>query len=268
MLSVTIADENDPGGRMERSDVQMGVEGPMVKHGTALVSMGRDRWVVGDGESISIGRQSSCEVRIGAGDPGPEDLGVSRRAATLSHAQGRIWIRNDSTTQPVRVQPDAGEGYVLDRGDMVSLAESRVDLVVEGQVKTYRITVELPVGTARRDEDEPVTVSPATQGALPLKPRERRLLAALCEPLLKGSGRQARPASYREVAARLRLSDHTVRNQLDALRDELLRRGIPGMIGPDAKDNLARYAVRSGSVTPSDLTALEEERGNRGFVGG
>lgn len=246
----------------------MGVEGPMVKHGTALVSMGRYRWALGDGESISIGRQSACDVRIGDGERGPEDLGVSRRAATLSHAQGRIWIRNDSTTQPVRVQPDVGEGYVLDRGDMVSLAESRVDVVVEGQVMSYRITVELPTGATRCDRDEPATVSPATQGAIPLKPRERRLLAALCEPLLTGSGPQARPASYREIAARLGLSDHTVRNQLDALRDELLRRGIPGMIGPDAKDNLARYAVRSGSVTPSDLTELEEERGFRGFVGG
>ena len=254
------ADENDFGSQQERFQLRAAAESPVIKYGTALVSMGRHRWVLGDGESISIGRQSACDVRIGGSEPGPEDLGVSRRAATLSHAQGRIWIRNDSTTQPLHVLPDVGEGYVLEhRGDMVSLAESRVDLVVEGQVLTYRVTVELPAGATPRDPDEPATISPATMGALPLKPRERRLLAALCEPLLTGSGRQARPASYREIAARLHLSDHTVRNQLDALRDELLRRGIPGMIGPDAKDNLARYAVRSGSVTPSDLTALEEE---------
>jgi len=142
---------------------------------------------------------------------------------------------------------------------MVSLAEAFMDVVLEGQIMTYRLSVELPRLASQADNDEPPTISPATQGTLPLTPRERRLLAALCEPLLVASGREVRPASYREIAARLHLSDHTARNQLDALRDQLLRLGIPGMLGPQAKDNLARYAVRSGSVTAADLEALGEK---------
>jgi len=224
----------------------------------ALISYERLRWALAEGESLSVGRQSTCDIRVGSPDPGPEDLGVSRRATTLSHAQGRIWIRNDSTSLPVFVHPATGQEYVLEqRGDVVSVAGSVVDVVLEGQIRTYRITVELPEGTALEDAEGPTTHAPATQAALPLTPRERRLLVALCEPMLTTSGREARPASYRQVADRLGLSDHTVRNALDALREQLVEIGIPGMIGSEAKDNLARYAVRSGSLTRADLELLE-----------
>jgi len=260
ILSVCSPEETSDDGRPETLD-RASLDGPITS-GVAVVSFGRQRWALADGDSISIGRQSSSDVRVGANEPGPEDLGISRRAATLSHAQGRIWVRNDSTTQPVYVRPLAGAGYVLEhRGDMISVTEPHLEVVLEGQVMTYRIFVE-PSAVAPSDSpEEPATVSPETQGTLPLRSRERRLLAALCEPLLTASGREARPASYREIGARLGLSDHTVRNQLDALREQLFRRGIPGMIGPEAKDNLARYAVRSGSITPRDMEVLERERG-------
>jgi hypothetical protein len=229
-----------------------------VRPGSARVSHQDHGWTVGEGESLSVGRQSTSDIRIGSPDPGPEDLGVSRRAATLSYAQGRIWIRNDSTSLPVFVRPAVGQEHVLEsRGDMVSVAGSRVEVAFEGQIRTYRVEIELHGEVTAEDAQGPETAAPATQAALPLTERERRLLAALCEPLLTGSGREARPASYRQVAERLGLSDHTVRNALDALREQLLNIGIPGMIGAEAKDNLARYAVRSGSVTPSDLELLE-----------
>jgi hypothetical protein len=236
------------------------------KPGTALVSYQKLRWTLSNGESVSVGRQSSCEIRVGSPELGPEDLGVSRRAATLSHAQGRMWIRNDSTTQPVFVRPVIGQGYVLERrGDTVSLAESMIEIVLEGRVMTYRLTVDLPEGATPGGGDEPVTMAPMTQAALSLKPRERRMLAALCEPMLTASGQKAvRSATYREMAARLGLSDHTVRNQLDALREQLLQIGIPGMIGSEAKDNLARYAVRSGSITQADIMNLGDRRATGG----
>jgi DNA-binding CsgD family transcriptional regulator len=228
------------------------------KAGTALISYQKLRWALAEGESLSIGRRSTCDICIGSPDPGPEDLGVSRHAATLSHAQGRIWIRNDSTSLPVFVRPAIGQECVLEsRGDMVSIAGSVIDVVLEGQIRAYRLTIELPETITPEDAAGPTTLAPETRAALPLKPRERRLLTALCEPLLTASGHEARPASYRQMADRLGLSDHTVRNALNALREQLLSVGIPGMIGPEAKDNLARYAVRSGSVTPADLELLQ-----------
>jgi hypothetical protein len=224
----------------------------------ALVLHEDERLSLAEGESLSVGRQSGCDLRIGSVDRGPEDLGVSRRAATISHAQGRLWVRNDSTTLPVYVRPSLGQECVLERrGDMVSFAEPVVDVALEGQIKLYRIRIELPFAAGVTADAGPATVAPATRSRLPLTDRERRLLVALCEPLLRGAARAARPASYKEVAERVGLSDHTVRNALDALRERLIAIGIPGMVGPDAKDNLARYAVRSGSVTPADLKVLD-----------
>jgi hypothetical protein len=224
----------------------------------AIVTLGGRRWDLPEGRSLRIGRQSTCDVKIGAADPGPEDLGVSRLAATVSHAQGRVWIRNESTSQPVRIRPDQGGDYVLDRrGDMISLGDLWLEVVLDGQIRRYTVVVEVPASdrAGERADDQP-TASPSTQASLPLTPRERHLLTAVCEPLLV-SGGSRRPASYREAASRLGLSDHTVRNQLDAMRSRLGDLGIPGMLGPDAKDELARYAVRSGSITPADLDHLD-----------
>ncbi len=231
----------------------------------ASVSFREQRWEISEGQSLSIGRQSSCDVQVGARSPGPEDLGVSRRAATVSSALGRIWFRNDSTSQPVFIRPAVGKGYVLDhRGDMISLGDARVELVLEGQIMAYRLTVQLPGGTPTPDHEEPLTLSPATRGQLPFTERQRRLVAALCEPLLIGTGWDRRPASYRQIAEVLGLSEHYVRNQLDELRESLVDMGIPGMIGPEAKDNLAYYAVRSASVTVADVAVLREAGGGGG----
>jgi hypothetical protein len=223
----------------------------------AVAEYDNQRWVLTDGQSLSIGRQSTSDICIGGVDPGPQDLGVSRRAATISYTQGRLWVRNESTHLPLLVRPALGQQFVLERrGDIVSLADPATSLVIEGQIRTYQITFRIPTSDSHDQADELPTLAPATQAALSVNPRERRLLAALCEPLLTSAASNARPATYREIASRLALSEHTVRNALDALREQLLVVGIPGMIGPEAKDNLARYAVRSGSITVVDLDLL------------
>jgi hypothetical protein len=223
----------------------------------ANVSLGEREWGVADGTPLTIGRQSTCDAQVGGAQPGPEDCGVSRRALTVICAQGRTWIRNDSTTQPVYVRPEVGEELVLERrGTIVSLDDRHFTVVLEGQVRSYALHIER-LGVGSETHDELFTVSPPTIGALTLTLRERRLLAAICEPLFSRPGVKVRPASYREAATRLGLSEHTVRNQLDALRERLLTLGIPRLIGAEAKNDLARYAVRSGSITPEDVAAID-----------
>lgn len=211
-----------------------------------------------EGESVVVGRRSTCDVRVGSPEPGPEDLGISRRAATVSLAQGRMWVTNDSTSQAVTVCPATGATHILDgRGDTVSLTDAELDLIIEGRVLTYRISIERSYVPKPDVEDEPPTEAPPTQSALPLSERERRVLTAICEPLLVSSTRNGRPATYGEASARLHLAKHTVKNQMDALREKLICLGVPGISGADAKDALARYAVRCGSVTRADLGLLD-----------
>lgn len=218
------------------------------------MAFGQSRWRLSDGESVFVGRGASCDIRIGAPDPGPEDLGVSRRAATLTYAAGQLWVRNDSSAQPVYVHPTTRPPRLLDhRGETVSFGDQKLDVVIEGHVLTYHVGVEVMLATPVEEEDPP-TLSPATESRLPLLARERRLVAALCEPLLTGVA--PRSASYNQVAERLGRSHHTVRNQLDLLRARLAVLGVPGMTGQEAKETLARCAVRSRSVTLADLEAL------------
>ena len=232
--------------------------------GHALVALGQSRWKLSDGESLLVGRGASCDARIGAPDPGPEDLGVSRRAAMLTFAAGQLWVRNDSSTQPLYVRPATRAPRLLDhRGETVSFGDQKLDIVIEGRVLTYHVGVEVMQAAPAEEEEGPPTLSPATESRLPLLARERRLVAALCEPLLTGVA--ARSASYNQVAERLGRSRHTVRNQLDLLRSHLAALGFTGMAGQDAKETLARCAVRSRSVTLADLEALglPQQQGER-----
>ena len=91
------------------------------------------------------------------------------------------------------------------------------------------------------------------------------MLAALCEPLLRLAGEQARPASYAEIARRLQLgSPEYVRRVLGELRDRLSTAdGVPRLQtdgtnpGRGQVDALADWAVRTGTVTLDDLNRLD-----------
>jgi len=232
-----------------------------VPDNVAVVTLGPRRWPLSDAQALIVGRQSTCEVRIGAAAPGPEDLGISRRAATLTYANDRLWVRNDSASQPLFIRPQIGPEHVLRWGDMISLADLRLEIVLEGRVRNYKLVVELPGAPPVDDRRRPSPGTAATNAALALSARERRLLAAICEPLLARSGAR-QPASYDEAAGRLGIAAHTVRNQIDDLRARLLTEGVPGMVGPQAKDSLARYAVWSGSIRMADVRALSAGPGS------
>jgi hypothetical protein len=91
---------------------------------SAIVTFADDEWVLRDGESLSFGRQSTCELLIGAPEtPGPEDLGVSRQAGTLICAGGSIWVRNDSATQALYVHC-SGRGFPRLRTPLVVSAKT------------------------------------------------------------------------------------------------------------------------------------------------
>ena len=71
-----------------------------------------------EGDERAIGRSRGCDLRVGA-EPA-EDLGVSRTAATVSLRDGRVWVRNDSTSQPVYLVPEVGPTRMLERKDEIA----------------------------------------------------------------------------------------------------------------------------------------------------
>lgn len=216
---------------------------------------------VRDGDEIRLGRSSSCDLRVGAEgtDGTPEDLGVSRSAATLSLRDARVWVRNDSASQPVYLVPETGPTRVLEgKDEIASLPTDEFTIQFRGRIRTHEVQVErhgaVPVtGTTPGTAD-----GPATQYLLELTRAERRILTALCEPLLVGRGDKAKPASYAQAAERVFLSRSRVENCVADLVRKFAGAGIPNLEGPDAKDNLCRYAVRSGSITTADLEVLDQ----------
>lgn len=221
----------------------------------ASVSHGDVKATIDEGQRVRIGRSTVCDVQVGSGDAGGvEDLGVSRTAATVSMQDGRLWVRNDSASQPVYLVPEQGPTRVLENQDEIaSLPIDKVTVQLRGRIRTHDVTIELEAAAPLGDTRPIPTDGPATQYLLEFTNAERRILTALCEPLLIARGDQARPASYAQAAERLYLSRSRVENCIADLVKKYASAGVPGLEGPEAKDNLCRYAVRSGSIGQTDL---------------
>lgn len=209
-----------------------------------------------EGDQRTLGRSRGCDIQIGGGDGEPEDLGVSRSAATAFVRDGRVWVRNDSSSQPVYLVPEVGPTRVLEHKDEIaSLPGRRMTVQLRGRVRTHEVQLEAE-GAARPEGPSPDPDGPATQYLLDFTPAERRILAALCEPLLVQRGDKAKPASYAKAAERLYLSRSRVENCVADLVKKFASAGIPGLEGPEAKDNLCRYSVRTGSIGAKDLDLI------------
>jgi hypothetical protein len=96
-----------------------------------------------------------------------------------------------------------------------------------------------------------------------LSPAQYRLLVALCEPVLRPAAGDARPATYRQVGEVLGRQPGYVRNAFRQIRETLAGAGVPGLVQDDERIGaeedfrlpLARWAVRTGTVTVADLPA-------------
>jgi predicted component of type VI protein secretion system len=80
-----------------------------------------------------------------------------------------------------------------------------------------------------------------------LTARERDVLIALCQPLLSGDP-FTEPASVREIAALLHVSDAAVKQHLARLHDK-----FAVLDGPRRRSRLANAALASGAVSIADL---------------
>jgi hypothetical protein len=217
---------------------------------------------VREGGDVHLGRGSTSDVVVGAEGPEgePEDLGVSRSAATVSVRDGRLWVRNDSSSQPLYLVPETGSTRVLEgKDEIASLPGDEVTIQFRGRIRTHEVQVEL-LGESPPDEvltSAAMVDGTATQYLLEFTPAERRILTALCEPLLVDRGDKAKPASYAQAAERVFLSRSRVENCVADLVKKFASAGVPNLEGPEAKDHLCRYAVRSGSIVQADLRLLE-----------
>lgn len=93
------------------------------------------------------------------------------------------------------------------------------------------------------------TAAVSEGGEVVLTPAQRRVLVALCRPIIAEHGAGA-PASNREIAEALHLSVESVRTHMRALFDAF---AVPDLLQNRKRAELARAAMRAGMVTRHDV---------------
>jgi DNA-binding CsgD family transcriptional regulator len=190
---------------------------------------GRQRIVVLDAAArLTIGRQSTNDV------PMPWDSVVSRVHATLERV-GKEWTlvdgggsRNGSFVNGERVHGPR----LLKDGDLIRVGVTTMAYVVPRQRGPSSSIATTSTGT-------PILTVP-----------QRRVLVALCRPLVKGSF--GAPSSNQQIAAELVLGVDTVKTHLHRLFE---RFGLQGLPQNQKRAELARLALRRGAVREDELLA-------------
>jgi pSer/pThr/pTyr-binding forkhead associated (FHA) protein len=190
----------------------------------------RQRIVTLDGHArLTIGRQDASDI------PLPWDSAVSRVHATLE-CVGDEWTlvddgssRNGSFLNAERVH---GRRRLKD-GDLIRIGFTTIAYVVPSERALSSSTV------AATSSNVPV-VSAA----------QRRVLVALCRPLV--DGRRGAPSSNQQIAGELFLGVETVKSHMQALFEAFAIQSLPQN---QKRAELARLAFELGAVREDELLA-------------
>jgi hypothetical protein len=226
--------------------------------GTARVAHHGTERQLARGDAATFGRGRDCTIRL------PNDSHISRTAGSLTVLEDCVLIRNHSDTKPFVIRPVVGEDHVVEPGSAVtSLPHRQLQIVVAGMAGTTNV-LDLDVsGLTAAVRPSGITPSASdvvtTTAPFPLTPAQRRVVEALCAPMLERRGADVAPATYQQIGTALGLSPQYVRNVIQTVRETLTGHGVPDLVtddptrpGADFRWSLARYAIRNRwiSTTP------------------
>jgi hypothetical protein len=234
---------------MDRSDRPLSA-------GDVVIEFGGRQWVISPGDLVTVGRSGSCEIRL------PNDDHLSRRAGSLRVLDDCVLVRNESTRKPLVMRPPTGADRIVEPGTAItSLPFRQFEILLSGSGgQVLSIQVDACRLTPESYAFDPPTTTPETRAEpIVLTGSQRRVLAALCEPLLTGRGPRAAPATYAQIGQRLDLRPQYIRNVVKSLRETLTGYGVDGLAQDDqdsAPDDfrlaLARWAIRNGFAEADD----------------
>ncbi|GLY33594.1 hypothetical protein [Kineosporia sp. NBRC 101731] len=229
----------------------------------AIVSHGTDRRVLLSGQELTIGRGTDAAIRVAHR---PTDEHVSRLTATLRTLDDCVLVQNCSRSKQLVLRPLVGTQRVLEPGAATtSMPFPEFLVVVTGRFgREYAVHVDVRDLTPDRPRLVLDPVETVDGMAIGLTVPQRRLLAALCEPLLTRTGSRAAPATYRQVGERVGRSPGYARTVLRRLREQLAAQGVAALVTfnlekvyEDFRPALARWAINSGTITVADVQALD-----------
>lgn len=207
------------------------------------------------GEEVTFGRGQDVDIRLAADPP---DLLVSRRTGLIRCLPDAVLVSNVSSRGVLQLSALGAATREIGPGEAITSEPHRMFrvVVIGNYGTTYPLDVDAralpspadPSATAAPGLDPTVVSSP-----IELTATQRRVLAALCAPMLERMGEPAGPASAREIGSALGLQPNYVRNVLKEVREELSSYGVPGLVadgppqpGEDFRLPLALWAIRYG----------------------
>jgi hypothetical protein len=227
---------------------------------TITIGLGDQRFEVAEGQELTFGRSQRTTVCLD-----PADLGISRVAGSLESDAGVWWLVNKSAVRPLEVVDDVGIRTVLPPGRRVAVT-APITVIVEGATRRHALTVDLPddalEGRAGPFPVVEVEGNPTRATSdVSITPADKQALVALFSGYLEPFPRyDPHPKSYADAAARLSWPRTTLVKRVEYLRTRLTNAGVPNLLGENALQHLAEWALATGLITRADLALLPPRR--------
>jgi len=216
------------------------------------------RFEVAEGEELTFGRSQRTTLCLD-----PADLGISRVAGSLESDAGVWWLVNKSTVRPLEVVDDVGIRTVLPPGRRLAVT-APITVIVEGAMRRHALTVDLPDGAVEGPARGPIPALETEEGNptsaasdVSITPADKLALVALFAGYLEPFPRyDPHPKSYADAAARLDWPRTTLVKRVEYLRTRLTNAGVPNLLGENALQHLAEWALVTGLISRADLALL------------
>ena len=227
--------------------------------GTAVVEFCGERHPVDPSRPFVIGREGDLAIDT--------NRFLHRRLLELSATDDLWWLANVGSALPVTVaDADGAVQAWLAPGGRLPVVFPVVSVWFTAGPTTYQLEISVdsaPYDAVASPEDGGVA-GPTTSALVALTPEQTRVVAALCEPLLRhpGSGPSQIPTNA-QAAARLGWSVTKYNRKLDTVCQRLSARGVRGLHGGsdqlavNRRARLVEYAMSTRLVMLDDVEALD-----------
>jgi hypothetical protein len=224
---------------------------------TLTIGLGNQLYEVAAGEGLTFGRSARTTLCLDA-----TDLGISRVAGSLEADAGVWWLVNKSTVRPLEVVDDVGIRTVLPPGRRLAVT-APITVIVEGATRRHALTIDLPEEAQDSSSSGPVS-GPQVDGNptraasdVSLTSADKLALVALFSGYLEPFPRyDPHPKSYADAAARLDWPRTTLVKRVEYMRTRLTNAGVPNLLGDNALQHLAEWALATGLIGRADLALL------------
>ncbi len=227
--------------------------------GDAFVEFCGERHPVEPSRPFVIGREGDLAIDT--------NRFLHRRLLELSATDDLWWLANVGSALPVTVaDADGAVQAWLAPGGRLPVVFPMVSVWFTAGPTTYELEISVdnaPYDSVTVTEDGTVA-GPTTSALVALTPEQTRVVAALCEPLLRrpGSGPSQIPTNA-QAAARLGWSVTKYNRKLDTVCQRLSARGVRGLHGGsdqlavNRRARLVEYAMSTRLVALDDVEALD-----------